>query len=56
MKINPQDLATVIEEALKKFPDEIPRQQVTIEQIHMKIGQQQVINYLLECYERITES
>jgi len=54
MKINPTDLAEVLEKLMEAFPDELPKQQTTVEQIHIKIGEQKPIKYLMDIYERLT--
>lgn len=48
MKLTPAMLEAVIEALQQKFPDELPYRPTTIEQIHMLIGQKQVVKYLKE--------
>ena len=54
MKINPTDLAGVIESLIKTYPERLPKGKISMEEIHIRIGNQQVINHLLDHYDRIT--
>ena len=54
MKINPTDLAEVLEKLMEAFPDELPKQRTSVEDIHIKIGEQRPIKYLMDVYERLT--
>lgn len=51
MKITPNALAEIIEALEVKFPDKLPTTPTTMEGIHVKIGNQQVIKYLKEIAE-----
>jgi hypothetical protein len=51
MKINQRDLDALIDILQVKFPNVLPPTSTSLENIHMKIGQQQVIKYLKEIAE-----
>lgn len=53
MKINQQTLQTVLEILIEKYPNKLPKDKIAIEELHIKIGQQQVISYLEDVYERL---
>lgn len=55
MNINPTDLAEVLEKLMEAYPNELPKQQTSVEQIHIKIGEQRIIDYLMDHYTRLTE-
>lgn len=55
MNISQQNLQTVLEILMEKYPNKLPTDKIAIEELHMKIGQQQVIKYLEEIYERLTK-
>jgi hypothetical protein len=55
MNISQQNLQSVLEILMEKFPNKLPKDKIAIEELHIKIGQQQVITYLEEIYERLAK-
>jgi hypothetical protein len=51
LKINPDTLRVVIDYLVARYPNELPRSVTTLEQLHMKIGEQHVIQTLAEWAE-----
>lgn len=56
MNITITALEAVIEGLKEKFPDRLPKNITTTEEIHIRIGQQQVIRYLLEVWDKKNEN
>jgi hypothetical protein len=52
VKITMEALIEVIQGLQEKFPNELPKKATTIDNIHIAIGQQQVIAYLESIAER----
>ena len=55
MNITQQSLQSVLEILIEKYPNRLPKDKIAIEELHIRIGQQQVISYLEEIYERLTK-
>ena len=47
MNISKDTLKDIIEILLEKFPNRIPKKEISTEQMHILIGNQQVIDYLI---------
>ena len=56
LKINRDALVVVIDYLVARYPNELPRGVTTLEQLHMKIGQQHVIETLREYLEHMESS
>lgn len=56
IKINRDALVAVIDYLVARYPNELPRGVTTLEQLHMKIGHQQVIETLREYLEHTEAS
>lgn len=56
IKINRDALVAVIDYLVARHPNELPRGVTTLEQLHLKIGQQQVIETLREYLEHLEAS
>lgn len=51
LKINPETLRVVIDYLVARYPNELPQSVTTLEQLHLKIGQQHVIRSLVEWHD-----
>jgi len=53
MKLTSTAFQQVIEVLLEKYPNRLPKDTVSLEEIHRLIGQQDVIRYLIEHLEML---
>ena len=53
MNISQQSLQNILETLMQKFPNKLPIDKIATDELHIKIGQQQVIRYLESVYERL---
>lgn len=56
MKLTSNILQDLLEKLSEKFPNKIPKDIQTIDQLHILVGQQQVIRYLNEYIEKLERS
>jgi hypothetical protein len=53
MKLTTTAFEQVIEVLLEKYPNRLPKDTISLEEIHRLIGQQDVIRYLVEHLEML---
>lgn len=53
MKLTTTAFAQIIEVLLEKYPNRLPKDTVSLEEIHRLIGQQDVVRYLIEHLEML---
>jgi hypothetical protein len=53
MKLTSTAFGQVIEVLLEKYPNRLPKDTISLEEIHRLIGQQDVIRYLVEHLEML---
>lgn len=53
MKLTTTDFEQVIEVLLEKYPNRLPKDTISLEEIHRLIGQQDVIRYLVQHLEML---
>lgn len=51
MKLTTTAFSQIIEVLLEKYPNRLPKDTVSLEEIHRLIGQQDVVRYLIEHLE-----
>lgn len=56
IKINQDGLVAVIDYLVARFPNRLPRGVTNLDEIHIKIGNQQVIEQLREYLEHLEKS
>jgi len=53
MKLTTTAFSQIIEVLLEKYPNRLPKDTVSLEEIHRLIGQQDVVRYLIEHLEML---